>query len=485
MTSKRTSILPLGLTLAAALTFGPAPGAAQEPAPRGDFVERPGERELSGRLIARPVQYEAWRAAGLVHHAARERVAAARLAMTAYDVADFVPATDEYIVRVPAGQAEATIARALLATGNFQYVEPDWILYPIACPDDPRFGNQWQHVNMDSCAGWDLHTGGPSVAVGICDTGVRTTHEDLQLHRLEGYNAVDRLWESQGGNIGAVHPHGTQTTGCAAANGDNGVGVAGVGWNLSHRMMRVSNSSGGGAYMSDLQHAARTSVEAGDRVASVSYSGVDTSSNLTTATYIKSRGGLLVWAAGNDGRNLTYGDRDADDIIVAGATDSGDNLAYFTAYGPFVDVTAPGVSVHTTSSSSNSSYASVSGTSFSCPLTAGLCALIWSADPSLTPDEVETILKQGAEDLGAAGPDNSYGYGRIDVLGALNLVGGGVAPTAGFTGDPTSGVVPLTVDFTDTSSGAPDTWDWDFGDGDSSTEPRPMSTRRRASTQSA
>ncbi len=110
---------------------------------------------------------------------------------------------------------------------------------------------------------------------------------------IESDNAVDMLFESQGGQIGPVHSHGTQTTGCAAASGNNGVGVSGVGWNLSHRMLRVSNSTSGGTTLSVLQHAARTSIQNGDRVASVSYSGVDNASNLTTATYIKSIGGLL------------------------------------------------------------------------------------------------------------------------------------------------------------------------------------------------
>lgn len=184
-------------------------------------------------------------------------------------------------------------------------------------------------------------------------------------------------------------------------------------------MLRVSNVSSGVAASSVLRHAARTAVENGDRVASVSYSGVASASNLTAATYIKGIGGLLVWSAGNDSANLTLNNRDDDDIIVVGATDSGDNLASFSAYGPFVDLVAPGVAVTTTSNSSDSSYASVSGTSFSCPLTAGLAALIWSADPALTPDDVELRLKQGCDDLGTAGVDNTFGYGRINAYSSM------------------------------------------------------------------
>ncbi|HEX9793612.1 MAG TPA: S8 family serine peptidase [Planctomycetota bacterium] len=408
--------------------------------------------------------------------------------MSSYTLKEYVAATDEFVFRVPDGMHENAAAGQLLASGLFQYVEPDWTVYPIGCPNDPLLGSQWQHDanRMDSCAGWDLHSGNPSVAVDICDTGVRTTHEDLQANRLEGYNAVDRVWENSGGNIGPVHPHGTMTTGCAAANGNNGKGVVGMGWNLSHRMMRVSNSSGGGASLSDLQHAARTSVENGDRVPSVSYSGVDPNSNLTTATYIKSIGGLLVWAAGNDGRNLTFGNRDNDDIIVAGATTSSDSKASFSAYGNFVDLTAPGQSVLTTDSGSDSDYASVSGTSFACPMTAGLCALIWSADPSLTPDQVEALLKATCDDLGSAGVDSTYGYGRIDVHSAMLAATGGSGgnpPVANFVGTPTSGTEPLTVAFTDTSTGgAATSWSWSFGDGNTSTSQNPGNTYTTAGT---
>jgi len=392
------------------------------------YEEIPGVKEFSGQMIVRPVQEADWMARGLSAFQAVSRSERARAILFAADLVNHVPQTDDFIIRVPQDMTENSLSTLLVGSRLFQYAEPNWILYPLVTPNDPSYGSQWHHAanRMNSAAGWDEHTGDPSVSVGICDTGVLTTHEDLQLHRLEGYNAVDQQWESQGGNISPVHNHGTRCTGCAAGNGNNGVGISGVGWNLSHRMLRVSNDSSGSAALSTLQHAARTAVESGDRVASVSYSGPDNASNLTTATYIKSQGGLLVWAAGNDGRNLTYGDRDADDLIVVGATDSTDGLAYFSAYGQFVDLAAPGVNVYTTSSESNSTYANASGTSFATPLTAGLVALVWSYDPSLTPNEVEAKLKDGCDDLGSTGVDNTFGHGRIDVHGAL--VGGGSPP---------------------------------------------------------
>ncbi|MFG0331187.1 MAG: S8 family serine peptidase [Phycisphaerales bacterium] len=398
---------------------GPAMAGASE------YVEIPGVKEFSGQMIVRPVQIADWEREGLSPAAAAERMRVARVIVADLEVLHYVWQTDEYIVRVPGGMTENDLANRLLPSGVFQYVEPDYIVFPLDCPDDSQLGSQWHHNadRMQSCDGWDIHTGNPSVSVAICDTGIRTTHEDFQLHRLEGYNSVDQLWESQGGQIVDINGHGTATSGCAAANGDNGVGIAGVGWDLSHRMVRVSNYTSGGSTYSWIQHGARTAVEAGDRVASVSYSGVDASSNLTTATYIKSIGGLLVWAAGNEGRNLTLNDRDADDIIVVGATDENDVKTGWSNYGIFVDVTAPGNNVYTASYSSDSSYGPASGTSFSCPLTAGLCGLLFSSNPALTPDEVEDLLKNGVDDLGSSGIDDTYGYGRINVFGSLSLVG--------------------------------------------------------------
>jgi hypothetical protein len=126
---------------------------------------------------------------------------------------------------------------------------------------------------------------------------------------------------------------------------------------------------------------------------------------------------MLVWAAGNSNVVLS-GNRD-DNVLVVGATDQNDARASFSNYGSLVDVMAPGVSIRTTSNAGDTSYSSVSGTSFACPITAGLCGLIWSRNPTLTPAEVEAIIRSTSQDLGTAGLDDTFGYGRIDAYAAL------------------------------------------------------------------
>ncbi len=466
------------------------------------FREIPGVQEFSSRMIVRPLQRLESRERAVSAEQAAVTAAAARHLLSSYELVDYVPQTDESIILVPAGSSEDAVAEELLATGYFQYVEPDWLLYPDAvtqppqvvaqraqpgssagrqlvstCPDDPQFTSQWHHAadRLRSCFAWTLESGTPQVSVGVCDTGILTTHEDLHTFRLEGYNAVDRLWESEGGDIGPRHYHGTRTTGVVAAEGNNGLGVVGVGWNLSHRMIRVSNAYDGTAFLSDLQHGARTSIESGDRIASVSYHGASSLSNLTTAAYIRSIGGLLLWGAGNTSSNYSYSDRDDDDLIVVGATDQSDLLATFSSYGTFIDLVAPGVGITTTGSSFNSDYATADGTSYSCPMAAGVCAMIWSRRPDLSPGDVEAILKATCVDIGAVGIDNTFGYGRIDLLAALEASGRAV-PSADFAAPILTGIGPLTVEFRDLSTGVPTSWAWDFGDGAVSSEQNPVHT---------
>lgn len=399
--------------------FLSSPSLLAQRRPSDTFVAIPGKRAFSGFVTARPIQAGESVARGYSERKFRQlRVEAAR-AMTGFGIRRSNPEVDEYVIPVPAGQTEEAVAGRLMETGAFSYVEPDWLVYPVNCTDDPLIGNQWHHRadRLDSCGAWAVTTGSPSVVVAICDTGIRTTHADLQLHRQEGYHVPSRLWESEGGAILDIQGHGTLCTGSAAANGNNGLGLSGIGWNLGHRMLRVTDSSDGSASLSDLTLAARVAADAGDKVVSVSYSGVNNASVFSTGTYVRSKGALLIWAAGNENANLT-GNRE-DDVIVVGATDSNDARAYFSNYGGLVDLVAPGVSVATTSNSGDAKYSAVSGTSFSAPIVAGLCGLIWSRNPDLTPVEVERILRTTSEDLGAAGVDSVFGYGRVDAAAAL------------------------------------------------------------------
>lgn len=383
------------------------------------FIERPGEMEFSGQMVARPVQVNDMIAQGYSQAEAHQVNDLAGLAVKD-NLVEYVQRTDEYIFWVPNGSTENEVAQSLMATGAYEYVEPNWIVYPVGCPNDSRFGNQWQHTNVESCAAWDVYEGTANVTVTVCDTGIRTTHEDLGANRMEAYNAVNRRWENDGGNINDINGHGTNTNGCAAANGNNGRGVSGMGWNLNHRQMRVSNSGSGSAFLSDITHGITTAAQAGDRSINASYSGGNSGSVRSNAASVRALGALAFWSAGNSSQNMTSPNRDNDDVLIIGANTSSDNRASFSNYGEYVDFFAPGNGVHTTSNSSNTSYASVSGTSFSSPISAGAAALMMSSQPGIDADEVEAVMKAECDNIGSM---STFGYGRLNSRNNMEAIG--------------------------------------------------------------
>ncbi|MBC8406780.1 MAG: S8 family serine peptidase [Planctomycetes bacterium] len=373
---------------------------AQEPP--SEFVEQPGHLELSGRMIARPVQN---------NELARDQALAQIEGLIVLNY----PEVDEWIVLVPEGEDENSFAAQLITTRNWEYVHPDWICYPLLIPDDTNFGSQWHHQMIESEAAWEVIHSAPDRIAAWTDTGVDTDHPDLMNQLLPGYNAVDHLTEAQGGEIEDINGHGTLTGGTIGATGNNGIGVAGAVWDIQLLPIRVSNSASGGAYLSDLEHGARWAVENGAKTISASYSGVEYSSVQTTGAYVRSLGGLYFYAADNNDTN--HSSFDWDDVVVVGASDFTDGKAWFSSYGVAVDMTAPGVDIWSTEMGGG--YRGASGTSLSTPLANGVASLLWAANPYLTTYEVEQSLYAACDDLGDAGEDDVFGHGRANMKNAV------------------------------------------------------------------
>ncbi len=372
-----------------------------------EFTAVPGEREFTGELIV---------------HARKNRVGRAqgRVAALTRRTSAFVP---ESVVRVPAGLTEGQMAAVLMATGDYEFVEPNWLLYPAVVPNDPQYGSSWQHTRLDSDEAWDLHTGDSQVIVAVCDSGVDLDHPDLQDALVPGYNAASSRPQSTGGQVDDINGHGTFVAGCAAARGNNGTGVVGVGWNLSIMPVRVTNNNNGTANGFDILDGARWAAEHGARVVNASFSGGTSSANQTTARYLKTRGALLFWAAGNDSAYITP---DLPDLVTVASTTQSDGRSGFSNYGPAVDVAAPGSSVRSTQRFGG--YGNSSGTSFASPIAAGVGAMIFSVNPDFSADDVQDILYHSVDDLGATGRDDSFGRGRVNTHSAVVMALGYVRP---------------------------------------------------------
>lgn len=393
------------IALAAAAIAGGA--MAQTLGPFGPFFPIAGQQEFSGRMTVRPLTRQAWMARGLTQTQADAAVARARQRVATIALRS-VPQTGEILVDIPTGQDEQSLAGQLMRTGDYEYAVPDWFVYPVRTPNDPMFSQQWHHQVMGSPTGWNIATGASNVTVAVVDTGVKIDHVDLQAQMVPGYNSVDRQTQANGGDVTDINGHGTHVAGCAAAIGNNGVGVTGVGWRFKIMPIRTSNSPGGGASLADITHGAMWAAENGAKVVSASYSGVDSPSVGTAGTYIKTKNALFLYAAGNDNRNLS-GFSYADTIVV-GASDEGDGKAGFSAYGRGVAVFAPGTNILSTTS--DGAYGGASGTSMATPVANGVVALIWSIAPSLNASQVQDVLYDTCENIG---DPNIFGNGRVSV----------------------------------------------------------------------
>ena len=389
------------LTLAAAILLG-APLAAQS-----HFQDQPGFMELTGRMTVRPLQN--------VEISSETRSRLEGLVLKHFKE------VDEYLITLPTGMTEDAVFEWLMATGDYEYVHPDWMCYPLLTPNDNNFGQQWHHQNMESEDGWDTITDASGIIAAFTDTGVDTNHPDLVNNLIPGYNQVSGVWQNVGGDIEDINGHGTWVGGCIGAEGDNGIGVAGMAWDIQLMPIRVSEDSGGGAFLSDLTDGARVAVDNGASTISASYSGVSAATIGTTGTYIKGQGGLYFYAAGNS--NTNHSGFDYADVIVVGATTSSDAKASFSGYGLAVDCVAPGVGIESTAMGGG--YSDPSGTSFSTPLTNGVAAMIFAQNPGLSAQGVEDILLSTCDDLGAAGEDNTFGNGRVNLRAAVEAGGSG------------------------------------------------------------
>jgi subtilisin family serine protease len=318
--------------------------------------------------------------------------------------------------------SEETLALQLLQTGAMAYAEPDYEVQALLTPNDPSFAAQWWLTDVHAPTAWNTTTGNTNVIVAVCDTGVCTKHPDLAPNLiLPGYNS-----HLNSTNVEDTVGHGTQVAGCIGARGNNGLGVAGMAWNIKILPIRITYADGNGsAYVSDMAEGLMYGADHGAKVINCSFSGFNASTIDSAAQYCRGKGALVCFAAGNGAVDMTAatGYPNSTNMLVVGATTASDTLASWSNYGTPIDVVAPGDSILTTSLTNG--YATVSGTSFASPIAAGLAALIFSVNPKLTPAAVEGFITKTCKNLGN---NSNLGYGLIQADAAVALAAAPAAP---------------------------------------------------------
>jgi len=315
-----------------------------------------------------------------------------------------------HIIELPPQANAPAVAAALSKNRHLKFAELDGALEPGLFPNDPYYSIAWHLPKIGASSAWD-YAQGNGVTIAILDTGVDTAHPDLQAQLVPGWNFYDN-----NDNVTDIHGHGTAVAGTAAAAANNGLGVAAVSFRSKIMPMRIADTQGYG-YYSLMAQAIIAAADSGARVANISFLGVSASSTVDSAAqYMRSKGGVVVVSGGNTGGLRTDPPRAS--LTAVAATDSSDARASFSSWGDYIDIAAPGVSVWSTGKGGG--YGSFSGTSAASPVVAGVYALMMSAKPTLQPATLDNILFTTALDLGTAGYDQQFGYGRVNAAAAVS-----------------------------------------------------------------
>ncbi len=339
-------------------------------------------------------------------------------------------------VRIPEGWTVEEAVEIYRLDPDVQCVEPNYYRYSTGTPNDAHFSVQWALNNIGQTGGtvdadvdgpeaWSIETGNSSVVVAVLDTGVDLDHQDLagniwmnsaedwvdgspgnngvdddgngKVDDYYGWDFVNHDNDPSDDSIG----HGTHVAGIIAADGNNGVGIAGLAWSASIMSLKMLSADSGGL-VSDEIAAIDYAIENGAQIINASFGGPSFSQSEYNAIKRAQDAGLLfVAAAGNGGLDndstpVYPASHDLDNIISVAATDRSDNLLSLSNYGQHsVDVAAPGLSIYSTSVGNTYRYGT--GTSMAAPHVSGLAALIWSENFDLTCSQVKDYILNGVD----------------------------------------------------------------------------------------
>ncbi len=302
---------------------------------------------------------------------------------------------------------------------------PDDELFPVLYGLENRGQVIWGvegvvDADIDATRAWQITNGSPDVIIAIVDSGVSLSHPDLAGQFIQGRNftsgdpdAVDDQWVS----------HGTVVSGIVGGLLDNEIGVSGVAPGCRLMPIRVMDRFGF-TFEEWIADGIIYAVDNGATVLNISIGLPSASSILRDAVvYAYQSGAVICASTGNISSDPIGYPAKYPETIAVGATNNQDLMATFTSTGPEMTLAAPGRNIYSTwdTTSEPDTYKRRSGTSFSTPYVAGTVALIQSVNPTLTPDEIRSVLVRSADDVDATGWDENTGAGRLNAFKAVVL----------------------------------------------------------------
>lgn len=357
------------------------------------------------------------------------------------------------------------VVEALNQRADVKFAEPNYIRQPYLTPNDPLYTYQWNYQQLNLPAAWDFTTGSNQVIVAVIDTGIYLNHPDLSgaAKLTPGYDFITLPAIAGDGDGPDPDPndpgdrsginshssfHGTHVAGIIAAKSNNNIGVSGVAWGAKIMPLRALGRGGGTSfdiaqailYAAGLDNATAALPAQKADVINMSLGSVFSADVERLAIErARDKGLIIVAAAGNNATAEPHYPASYEGVFSVSATDIQGNLALYSSFGETVDIAAPGGQCFTdlnndglydcvlstwvddSSSPSVPRYQGLQGTSMATPHVAGVFALMKSLNPSLTGQDIRSLLLGGelTTDRGASGRDDKFGYGLIDARKAV------------------------------------------------------------------
>ena len=325
-------------------------------------------------------------------------------------------------------QKVGDILSKLAATKQIEYIEPDFVAQALEVPNDPDFSREWGLTKIQAPGAWSV-THGSGIKIAIVDTGI-ANHPDLQSKIVARSNFTTDT-DSDGNG------HGTHVAGIAAAATNNNLGVAGAGYDSQLLSVKVLSNTGQG-YYSWIASGITWAVDNGAQVINLSLGGSYDSKTISDAiSYAWSKGVVIVAAAGNSNNSNPVYPAYYDKVIAVGATDTSDKKAWFSNYGNWVDVAAPGVGIFSTY---RNDYAEASGTSVATPFVSGVAALIKAHYPLWSNSDIRNKLEQSSDKIAQTG--SYWTWGRVNACQAVDCILSVPGPTPTPSPNPTPSLLP-------------------------------------------
>lgn len=370
------------------------------------------------------------------------------------------------IMKVPMGEVEQYVEMYKKSGADIEYAEPNFIATKSWVPNDPFYVYQWNFDNatyggIGAEEAWEAlgapGNPGQGAVVAVVDTGV--AYEDAIVAGKRYYRAPDLantcFVEGYDFVNSDSHPnddesHGTHVTGTIAQSTNNGSGVSGLAFGACIMPIKVLDRNGSGTY-ANVAAGIRYAADHGADVINLSLGGPADGQVIEDAVaYAYGKGVTVVAASGNENASVGYPAAYDSYVIAVGATRLNETRTSYSNFGASLDIVAPGGDTGldqngdgyvdgilqqtfnpTTKALNSFGYWFFQGTSMATPHVAASAALLIGSGVATTPDAVRTALQETADDLGASGYDQEYGYGLLNISAALHWNGTPVPPPPG------------------------------------------------------